>query len=30
MPVTLEKHADSFTERTRYRDKAISPTVFHC
>ena len=29
MLVTLEKHADSFTERTRYRDYAISPTVFH-
>jgi superfamily II DNA or RNA helicase/HKD family nuclease len=29
MLVTLEKHADTFTERTRYRDYAISPTVFH-
>ncbi len=29
MLVTLEKDADSFTERTRYRDYAISPTVFH-
>jgi superfamily II DNA or RNA helicase/HKD family nuclease len=29
MLVTLEKNADSFTERTRYRDYAISPTVFH-
>jgi hypothetical protein len=29
MLVTLEKHADTFTERTRYRDYAISPTIFH-
>jgi hypothetical protein len=29
MLVTLEKDADSFTERTRYRDYAISPSVFH-
>ncbi|MCX5650819.1 MAG: DUF3427 domain-containing protein [Planctomycetota bacterium] len=29
MLVTLEKDADTFTERTRYRDYAISPTVFH-
>lgn len=29
MLVTLEKHADTFTERTRYRDYAISPSVFH-
>ena len=29
MLVTLEKDADSFTERTRYRNYAISPTVFH-
>jgi hypothetical protein len=29
MLVTLEKYADSFTERTRYRDYAISPSVFH-
>ena len=27
MLVTLEKDADSFTERTRYRKYAISPTV---
>jgi hypothetical protein len=29
MLVTLEKHADTFTERTRNRDYAISPSVFH-
>jgi hypothetical protein len=29
MLVTLEKHASTFTERTRYRDYAISPSVFH-
>ena len=29
MLVTLEKDGDSFTERTRYRDYAISPSVFH-
>lgn len=29
MLVTLEKHANTFTERTRYRDYAISPDVFH-
>jgi len=29
MLVTLEKDADSFTERTRYRDYAIGPSVFH-
>lgn len=29
MLVTLEKDAESFTERTRYRDFAISPSVFH-
>lgn len=29
MLVTLEKHAETFTERTRYRDYAISPSVFH-
>ena len=29
MLVTLEKDADTFTERTRYRDYAISPSVFH-
>lgn len=29
MLVTLEKHASTFTERTRYRDYAVSPSVFH-
>ncbi len=29
MLVTLDKESDSFTERTRYRDYAISPTRFH-
>ena len=29
MLVTLQKDAETFTERTRYRDYAISPTVFH-
>ena len=29
MLVTLEKDHTSFTERTRYRDYAISPTEFH-
>jgi hypothetical protein len=29
MLVTLEKDEESFTERTRYRDFAISPTQFH-
>ena len=29
MLVTLEKHAATFTERTRYRDYAIAPGVFH-
>jgi len=29
MLVTLEKDAETFTERTRYRDYAISPSVFH-
>lgn len=29
MYVTLNKDADTFTERTRYRDFAISPTQFH-
>ncbi len=29
MLVTLEKNAESFSERTRYRDFAISPTQFH-
>jgi hypothetical protein len=29
MLVTLEKDDASFTERTRYRDYAISPSVFH-
>lgn len=29
MLVTLEKDADSFTERTRYRDYAIEPARFH-
>jgi hypothetical protein len=29
MFVTLDKSAESFTERTRYRDYAISPTRFH-
>jgi hypothetical protein len=29
MLVTLEKDAETFTERTRYRDYAISPAVFH-
>ena len=29
MLVTLEKDEESFTERTRYRDFAITPTQFH-
>lgn len=29
MLVTLEKDHQSFTERTRYRDYAISPKIFH-
>lgn len=29
MRVTLEKDEESFTERTRYRDYAFSPTQFH-
>ncbi len=29
MLVTLEKDPESFTERTRYRDYAISPSIFH-
>jgi hypothetical protein len=29
MFVTLDKDGEGFTERTRYRDYAVSPSVFH-